>query len=148
MYACMIGNENIIEKLIELKADINKENKNGITPIMYAIDIGNEAIIEKLIELKADINKENKDGITPLIYSQVKNKNIINILTNANAELNTEHVVNFSTPIARMSNNNIDKSIGKYYIYIDFFLNTNIKIIYLQIFFLHLFIIIIYIKLY
>jgi len=48
MYAIKIGNEEIIDNLINLGADINEENMYEITPLMYVCDYGNENIIKKL----------------------------------------------------------------------------------------------------
>jgi len=79
MYSIKIGNEEIIDNLINLGADINEENMYGITPLMYACDIGDENIIEKLADLDADVNKKNKFGISPLSYISER-ENIFNIV--------------------------------------------------------------------
>jgi len=61
MYACKCENENIFEKLIELGADINKKNKNGITPLIYSQVIVNKNIT-KILNNKKLNNEFNVDS--------------------------------------------------------------------------------------
>ncbi|KAL6622072.1 ankyrin repeat-containing domain protein [Neocallimastix sp. 'constans'] len=66
-YACESGNKNLVKYLIELGADINKENENGkITFFM-------------LIELGIDINKENNKCMISL-FNAYENENIKNFM--------------------------------------------------------------------
>ena len=51
------------------RADINKESKNGETPLFYACSNGNETLVKYLVELGADINKKNIFGYTPLYFA-------------------------------------------------------------------------------
>ncbi len=59
-----------ITLIIKVGVNINKQNKDGETPLHLAIESRNpgivNSIIERLIEQKEDINKQNKDGETPL----------------------------------------------------------------------------------
>jgi len=63
------GNEAIVKYLVNQGADINKESKNGETPLFDACRSGKESIIKYLVEQGANINKEAHDGTTPLFYA-------------------------------------------------------------------------------
>jgi len=83
MFTCEIGNEKIIEKLVKLRADINKENGFGITPLVHACETENEDMVDKTIALGADINEENEFRVTPLSYAKKNgNKTIIKKIEN------------------------------------------------------------------
>jgi len=58
--------ETIIKYLVELGADINKQNHN-YSAVLF--DTCKETIVKYLVELSADINKENHDGETPIFYT-------------------------------------------------------------------------------
>ena len=57
--ACESNNYKIVKYLIEKGADVNQENKDGVTPLMTACFNGNINIVKYLVENGADINKEN-----------------------------------------------------------------------------------------
>ena len=52
-------NLHIIQYLVKHGVDINKEDRNGKTPLFYASKNGNEAVVKYLIEHGADMNKNN-----------------------------------------------------------------------------------------
>ena len=56
--ACRSGNENITKYLVENGADINKENKDGKTPLFYSCNIRYANLVKYLIENNAKVNKE------------------------------------------------------------------------------------------
>jgi len=58
-------NENLIKYLIDLGANVNKENCNGETLLFEACCDENEVIIKYLVEHRADVNKETNKGETP-----------------------------------------------------------------------------------
>ena len=64
--ACENGNKYVAKFLVEHSIDINKENKNGETPLFYACKNGNESLVRYFVERGADVNKENENGETPL----------------------------------------------------------------------------------
>jgi len=51
--------------------DINKESKNGVTPLFEACSAGNETISNYSVEHGADIYKENNYGQTSLFSVHV-----------------------------------------------------------------------------
>ena len=69
--------------LIEHGADVNKESKDGTTPLFIACEYGNYAIVKCLVEHGANVNKELKNGKTPLIIacdSRNRNETIVKYL--------------------------------------------------------------------
>ena len=56
----------MLRALIELGADVNKANNDGLTPLYVGAQEGHEAMVRALIELGADINKASDKGVTPL----------------------------------------------------------------------------------
>ena len=58
-YECFKDNSILkVKYLVEHGADVNKENRNGETPLFSACIKGNEAIVKYLMEHGADIHKE------------------------------------------------------------------------------------------
>ena len=53
--------------------DINKEDKDGWTPLFNACLDGHITIVKYLVELGADINKQSNDGHSPL-YNAFQNE--------------------------------------------------------------------------
>ena len=100
--------------LIENGADVNKEDKDGNTPLIEAVMGNNESIIRFLIENGADVNKENRKGNTPLIETcdnYKDNENIIRLLIENGADVNKEGK-NGDTPLIvthRKGNENIKR---------------------------------------
>ncbi len=63
------GNEEFLQKLIAMGANINIPNKYDNTPLHFAIITGHEHIIKILLDAGADIEAKNYNGITPLTWS-------------------------------------------------------------------------------
>ena len=62
--------EEIAKLAIKYGADLNKQNKNGDTPLHVAVEYGNKAIVLILIEAKANLKIRNNNGYTPLEYAK------------------------------------------------------------------------------
>merc|ERR1719499_808946 len=74
MRACFANsNPNIIKRIIELKADLGKENQAGCTALHFACRYcGQQScteVIRLLINAKAYIHRENHKGETPIFYA-------------------------------------------------------------------------------
>lgn len=64
----------LIEKLIQAGANLNTQNKDGLTALMAtieddSIDKDNTHIVEKLLEAKADVNIQDTNGLTALMIA-------------------------------------------------------------------------------
>lgn len=89
--AAMFGTPEIINKLIEYKADINIRDSNGMSPIFSAIKKGKQENVQSFINNGADVNFKSKSKINPLYYANKKRKaGIIEILKQAGGNEMTE----------------------------------------------------------
>jgi ankyrin repeat protein len=66
MLASLKGYLNLVKKLVEKDADVNK---TGWTPLHYAATGGHVAVIEHLLEHSAYIDAESPNGTTPLMMA-------------------------------------------------------------------------------
>ena len=68
------GRLEILSLLIEHKADVNRQNKLGSTPLHCAAGYGYEAVVKRLLDAGASKNLRDMDGKTPgdlaTIYGQ------------------------------------------------------------------------------
>ncbi|KAL2068429.1 hypothetical protein VTL71DRAFT_16527 [Oculimacula yallundae] len=69
LWAAKKGNDEVLEVLLDKKANPNALSKNGSTPLLKAAKRGNLATIQLLLKWKADINLANEKGETPLYRS-------------------------------------------------------------------------------
>lgn len=72
MYAALKGNEKVVRKLIEKKAEINQINANGDNALMFSILYNYPAISKLLILSGIHLNKQNNQGKTPLMAASFK----------------------------------------------------------------------------
>jgi ankyrin repeat protein len=56
--ACRIGHDEVVERLLQEKADVNAAaaNNSGRTALQAAAEGGHLAVVERLLQEKADIN--------------------------------------------------------------------------------------------
>ncbi len=59
--ACSVGNQDIVQLLLEHGADVNGRDRSGATPLMGAADFGHEDIARLLLKQGADINAQSTD---------------------------------------------------------------------------------------
>jgi len=71
------GDSAKVRELLAQKADVNAQEKNGLTPLMWAARGGHTEIISALIDVGADVNARDcaVNGWTPLIHAIHKNEN-------------------------------------------------------------------------
>ncbi|MBP5426882.1 MAG: ankyrin repeat domain-containing protein [Clostridiales bacterium] len=88
--ACLHGNIEVVDKLIELGADINRiERVNGWTPLYAACVCGRVDIVKRLLENGANVNKGINNGFTPLqVVCWHRKVEIVDVLLDAGADVN------------------------------------------------------------
>jgi len=74
MIAAGTGNKDIINVLIENKAEINAKGENGKTPLTIALRRNNLQTAQLLIEKGSDINTRDDKGVTPLMWASYEGR--------------------------------------------------------------------------
>ena len=54
----------MVDLLIQVGGDVNKQNESGLTPLHYAS--ANDQVLERLIQAGGEVNTQSSDGWTPL----------------------------------------------------------------------------------
>lgn len=92
------GNPDSVRELIRLGADVNVTNYKGQTALHTAAKAGFVEPVEILLAHGANVNAQDQNGDTPLhtackssIKDQSKLQNVVNLLTEANADLTIEN---------------------------------------------------------
>ncbi len=67
------GDEEMLDALLALGANVNLSSNDGRTPLFSATVSGNLRLVEKLVELGASVNTKTKRGKTPLMVSAWSN---------------------------------------------------------------------------
>ncbi len=85
MVAAALGNERIVEALLNKGADINKKNVQKMDPLMFAVNKNNKTIVELLIQKGALVNEADSHGWSPIMVAARKGYgDIANILLQKN----------------------------------------------------------------
>ena len=66
LWAAGLGHADVVGLLMELGADIQKEDNDGRTPLHHAAINGMVEVVRRLGMGGADLNRADKDGWTPL----------------------------------------------------------------------------------
>ena len=56
--------------LLNNGADINAQDKNGMTPLMLAAGMGHSQATQTLLDNKADVHARNNAGMTALVWAR------------------------------------------------------------------------------
>lgn len=65
LQAAALNHADMVELLLEHRADVEKATHNGFTPLLVSAQVGSTKVTEILLEKRADINK-GAGGMTPL----------------------------------------------------------------------------------
>ncbi|KAF8963143.1 ankyrin repeat-containing domain protein, partial [Flammula alnicola] len=60
------GSIDIVRFLIDQKAEVDKADSSGWTPLHISVSAGQENVVQELIGAGADVNRKNDKGLTPL----------------------------------------------------------------------------------
>lgn len=81
MAAVVKGNMGIVKTLLDLKADVNLSDVNGISALIYAVQFQNPEILSMLLQYNADKTHKDKEGKTAFEHAVFSgNETIINLL--------------------------------------------------------------------
>ncbi|XP_071181366.1 uncharacterized protein [Mytilus edulis] len=87
--ACQEGQTEVVQMLINNKADINKCRDTGLSPLYIACQNGHTEVVQMLINNKADINKCGDTGESPLfIACQNGHTEVVQMFINNKADIN------------------------------------------------------------
>ncbi|RZF38209.1 hypothetical protein LSTR_LSTR005570 [Laodelphax striatellus] len=90
MEAASAGFTQIVQLLIEHRADVNAQSSSGNTPLMYACAGGHEDAVRVLLEAGANVEDHNENGHTPLMEAaSAGHVNVAKILLEHGAGINT-----------------------------------------------------------
>ncbi len=81
----------VVTRLIDSGADINKSDGKKITPLMSACLTGRKEVVKYLLEKGANVNEKSKDGISAIEAAVLRNDpEIIDLLVSHNVDIETE----------------------------------------------------------
>jgi ankyrin repeat protein len=71
IYASNVGDTRAIATLLKYKADVNRPNQMGDTPLHFAVRNGHADVVNALLKSpKVKVNAANSDGETPLLLAR------------------------------------------------------------------------------
>jgi ankyrin repeat protein len=109
--AVSFGHEECIKMLLDSGANINKADKDGVTPLYIAVEKNRPRIVELLVDVGADINKPTKDGSTPLYVAVEKVRvQIVRLLLDSGADPSKDNDIGW-TPLYLAEQKGNDKII-------------------------------------
>jgi ankyrin repeat protein len=88
-YAAYYGDLSEVKRLLAAGAQVNAQDKNGITALMAAALEGHREIVELLLANGAGVNAKTNDGETALIYASIRgDRRVVELLLARGAEVN------------------------------------------------------------
>jgi len=75
------GHDNIVELLLDNRADVNRPREDGVSPLFIASQEGHARIVELLLAAGADASMKNSGGCTPAdVSSRLNHTEILDLL--------------------------------------------------------------------
>ena len=88
-FGARVDNIWTVRRLLDAKAEVNKEYKKGGTPLIPAAQQGHAHVLQELIDAKADVNYTMEDGTTSLYFAaQEGHVGACEVLLKAGANIN------------------------------------------------------------
>jgi ankyrin repeat protein len=101
-----------VQKLLELKAEVNSRNEHRSTPLLLASQYGHTDVVRLLLDCSADVYAHDNDGDTSLHESAgYGHLEITQMLLDRGAEVNFQNK-NGSTPLLRASGDQYEGSLN------------------------------------
>ncbi len=105
------NNSEIFKNLIESKANIDQEDKNGMNRLWYAVFKEDKNFVKLLLDWKADPNGITKSPL--MLALQNNNGNIVQLLLKNCADVNEKKVSSEYSPLEWARNNHCSKLLGE-----------------------------------
>ncbi len=98
-----------IKTLLDNGADVNAQNKRGLTALMLAVYLGKTDYVKFLVDTGADINAQNNIGWTALMMAAKKGDVAsVKILLNAGADVNTQDCFYYTALLKAADKGDVD----------------------------------------
>jgi len=82
------GHKEVVQLLLEKKADTEVNDKYGWTPLLYAARDGHKEVVQLLLENNADIEAKSSNGRIPLVFAAEKgHKEVVQLLLDNKANI-------------------------------------------------------------
>lgn len=83
------GQEKLVQRLFEFRADVDLADKAGNTPLIHAAQLGMQEIVEALVDAGADPFRRNGEGKTAYEAAQESRRRLISEPDDPNADISS-----------------------------------------------------------
>jgi ankyrin repeat protein len=83
------GQEKLVHRLFEFRADVDLADKAGNTPLIHAAQLGMQEIVEALVEAGADPFRRNSAGKTAYEAAQQARQRVFHDIDDPNADVSS-----------------------------------------------------------
>src|SRR5271154_3699291 len=91
MVGSYFGLEAVVRLLLEAKANVDAEDKGGLTALYWGAENGHETVVRLLLESKANVNAKDDNGYTALHGAAEKGyEAVVRVLLEAKANVDTK----------------------------------------------------------
>ena len=107
--ASINGHTEVVEQLLKKHADVNLQNKEGVTALMLASKYGHTLVVKQLLKEHANINIQTNDGWTALIATSLNgHTTVIEVLLKEHADLNIQNNEGWTALMLASQNDHIE----------------------------------------